>query len=285
MDTLSRDESYLFRWAGSHIEPRLKYTTGKLPRITSIVRTKYLQMLGETLEHGLYARIPANDGLGDGNIIKLNRPCLCFTELCLGESRQHWREYGRMAFGFTKAFVAREGGGTVSYINGAQNHPVVKSLERLHSRFQGAGRREDKDALNLLWHFFKRMKDAPRPASKAKSKGAADTKPKKKLQLPPEEEAARNARFPAVMPLPYLDEYEWRLIYSQTERWKPLDAGLPPKEALFVVKPGSEMQVIVVPDNNTVQQALECPEIKAKLFPKDGRTPVQLLSLEAIVRL
>lgn len=279
-----RDQKYLFRWVGKHIEKNLKSRVGKTPKLSAANRVEYLRVLEETLVHGLHAKIPGGDYLGNGKSIKLTRPCLCFTELGLGETGNHWRKYGRMAFGFTKAFVAREGGGAVSYINGAQNNPLVRILERLQKMNQRKTGEGDKlEDLDFLWHFFKRMKDAPQPASKPAPRKPAGAK--KTTQLSPEDAAAQLAKYPAVMPLPYLDEHEWRLVYNKNTRWTPLDTSPNPQVARFPIQVGSELQVIILPDNYTIQLALQSTAIAEKLNLHSGKPPVQILSLEAILRI
>lgn len=282
-----RDHNYLFRWAGKHLEPGLKSTDGRLPKLKPEIRQRYLELLSETLNQGLYAGVPKDDFLGDGGAIKLTRPCLCLTELRLGESGEHWRQYGRMAFGFTKSFIAQAGGGAVSYVNGSKNSPLVKALERLKRQIHTAENKNGHAELEFVWHFFKRLKDAPKTKRRAvSSKEAAQATPLR-AALSKDEQEARQAMFPRTMAMPYLDEHEWRLVWSPGQRWGAAAGDLPPAKARFQCIPGRELQVVVVPDNYALQLALQHPAIAKHISapPGSGNPPVQLLSLEAIVRI
>ena len=300
---MNRDEALLFRWVGKHIEgSRLNRTSAKCPRLRDAHRDRYLENLEDVLDakRGLYAKIPGEDFLGNGEHLRVIRPCLCFTELRLGESTSHWHQYGRMAFGFSKATVAQWGGGPVAYLGGGQRDPSVKRLELLHRHLlanPAAGSEEQRisEAFEYLWHFFKRMRHAPSPkVGKRKGQAAhleADEqsdirrKTKPRTRVPPEARAAQLAAFQKWKRLPNLDEHEWRLVYSaQQRRWQPIATGERVETAWFNIRPGHELLAVVLPDNRTVQRALGSPRLREQLLGSN-RPPVQLLSLEAVMRL
>ena len=273
----------MFRWTGRHIEPRLRFNRSKMPKVTPEIRTQYIQLLGETLEQGLYAKIPDGDILGNGEIIRLNRPCLCFTELRLGESLEHWRRYGRLSFGFTKSFISRRGGGSVSYINGKKQNPIVRHIEKL-SKYLNGKEGAPSDSLHLLWHYFKRMKDAPQTRKNKSPSRPGRVKSHIQNAISPEEKDYNDSRYPLVKPLPYLDEHEWRLVYEKGEGWKADEGIASPSEAWFEFKLGTDLQIVIVPDNYTLQKVLQSTDLTEMLFPKQGRPPIQVLSIEAVYR-
>src|SRR5512134_3427339 len=96
----------LFHWIGKHIDDR---TVGK--SLTDSLRSDYVACLEGALENGLWLKTPRlPDCLGDGLLIKVHRPIVCFTEWSLGQSLPHTTRYGRLALGFPKRFVLSRGG-------------------------------------------------------------------------------------------------------------------------------------------------------------------------------
>jgi hypothetical protein len=80
-------------------------------------------------------------------------------------------------------------------------------------------------------------------------------------------------------------ENEWRLIYTPyNKKWHSFNAKEERAKAFFRVVPGDELQAVVVPDNLTYQQVLRTSALTNSLFQR-GRPPVQLISLESLLRL
>jgi hypothetical protein len=292
----SRGETLLFRWVGRHIDHELGRSS-KLPRLRSETRHAYLELLREALDErkGLFAGVPQDDFLGLGKNLRVDRPCLCFTELRLGQGIPFWRNFGRMAFGFSKSTIANCGGGPVAYVSGGAKDKTVRRLEQLHryfseGRVKGPEFKRAGDAFRALSHLFKRMRKPVRSAGIARPEELAPTRDLARggaqSREGDEQRAERLARYPRWKPLPYLEENEWRIVYDQSGyRWSVREgAAGKPSSAWFKIEPGRELVTVVVPDNRTLQMVMESPDITSRLVGKD-RPPVQLLSLEAVVLL
>jgi hypothetical protein len=156
---MKNSNTLVFRWVGKHIEGKLRKDANPATiKLTSENRSKYIQVLCDTLENGLYAQSPKNDSFGDG-FFEANRPCICFTSLAMQNVADHCRLYGRMGFGFTKQFIAKNGGGPVHYTLGTENDPTVKALKKLKSLLKIYTKNNKKcDDLEYIMHFFKRLR-------------------------------------------------------------------------------------------------------------------------------
>ncbi len=287
---MSASNTYIFRWTGKHIDKMPQRANVAAHKLTKVVRDRYIGMLAEALDSkmGLFAQAPKNDILGNG-FFETTRPCLCFTELSIQNVAEHCRKYGRLGFGFTKQFIAKHGGGPVHYTLGTESDPTIKSLKRLASLLNGCPLKPAECAdLDYIMHFFKRLKDTKAPAKSKDAKGESEGQ--KKRSTKSSENAKNNretklARYPTLKDLEYLEENEWRLVYTKAnKKWHSFDEKEERAEARFSIEPGKELQAVVLPDNLTVQQVLQKSSLTEKLF-QPGRPPVQLISLESLLRL
>lgn len=287
---MNNSNTLVFRWVGKHIEGKLR--KGSDPArltLSSANRAKYIKLLHETLEQGLYAQAPQGDSLGDG-FFQTTLPCLCFTESSVRSNLSHCHEYGRMAFGFTKQFVAKHGGGPVHYTLGTQKDIVSQRLQRLHTYFAEAGLEHERKDLDYITHFFKRL----RPEIKSKKGEVGHRVTVIQRRLDENGQAIKYARYPRLVDLPYLKETEWRLVCpvpvptTKNARWHSYEElnfhqkFIP--NAKFHITPGSELQTVILPDNRTLQEVFGRTSLTNILF-KSGRPPVQLISLEGLTRL
>jgi hypothetical protein len=193
---------------GKHIEtlpPNANVAAYKLKQAN---RTKYIHLLAQALDDkaGLYAQAPTNDVLGSG-FFEATLPCLCFTELSIHQLADHCREYRRMGFGFTKQFIARNGGGPVHYTTGTEKNPTVKYLKKLKSLLEEPPlRAEELAALDYVMHFFKRLRQTKSPPEHKKTEG--DKKPRQQTAYKYDNNnlQTRLARYPRLQDLEYLEE-------------------------------------------------------------------------------
>jgi hypothetical protein len=203
-----------------------------------------------------------------------------------------------MALAFSKPTVVNWGGGPVAYMGGGPKDPAVKRLELLHRHLTASlgnetGAQREFEAFEYLQHFFKRMRyarprrlvgdDKTQAAKSSLEYSQSLTRPKTTGKRHKSKVAA--ARLPQWKALPYLDEHEWRLVFSSDQlRWKSIKTSGAADSAWFTIQPGSELVAVVLPDNLTMIQALQSQRIMKRLIGK-GRPPVQLLSMETVVRL
>jgi len=287
---MTKSNTLVFRWVGKHIE-------GKLPKgsdparltLSKENRDKYINLLLETLEQGLYAQAPQGDSLGDG-FFQTTLPCLCFTESSVRSNLSHCHEYGRMAFGFTKQFVAKQGGGPVHYTLGTGKDIVSQRLQRLHTYFAEAGLEHERTDLDYITHFFKRLR--PEIKSKKGEVGARRTASQRRSDE--NLEAIKCARYPRLVDFAYLKESEWRLVCpvptptTKNARWHNYKKINEKKEnipnAKFKFNSGHELQSVILPDNLTLRQVMNYTSLTKILFSAK-LPPVQLISLEGLTRL
>jgi hypothetical protein len=83
--------------------------------------------------------------------------------------------------------------------------------------------------------------------------------------------------------LHYLEEREWRIVYDLSlEKYFESGPGAPNGPEYYLqFEPGAELFTVVLPDNQTVNLAMQDPFIRKNLFPKDA-PHVTLLSLQDI---
>jgi hypothetical protein len=251
---------------------------------------------------GLYSKIPKEEYLGrvsKPNAKRLSAwqfestlPCLCFTELDLGDCAGHWKKFGRLAFGFTKQFIVEQGGGPMQYCLGTKDCKRIRDLalilDYLKPKVNG-GKTADKEVLDAfmrLAHFYKRLRESEKNRKSPKPK-SGDDKPGHETKQPRErdlEEAhARNACYRKIKGMEHLEEHEWRLVFTQkNKRWHKIEGGTDPKTAWFRIEVGTELQMVIVPDNRCLQIAQTESRFSDHLFklPK----PVQVVSLEILER-
>jgi hypothetical protein len=272
----------LFHWIGGHID----ILSGD-NKLNDGLREGYVACLRGALKNGLWVKKPRDpDFLGRGDLIKITRPICCFTEWNLLQSRPHTSRYGRLGLGFPKRFVLNHGGQPVTYVRDSlKNDPYSSALKKLAGFFRDGtdciklpARRVEalKQHFDYLAHFSKRIKRpaAPRVAFRRVSKAARPVPSISKLPDP------FNRRFGTT--LHYLEEREWRIVYSPAldEFFETGDPRGMPKYYLPFV-PGRELFTVVLPDNHTVNMALNDKFIRQKLYPADA-PHVTILSLQDI---
>ena len=279
----------LFHWIGSHIDAKLKLGRS---RLTDDLRGEYVECLRGALKNGLWVKTPRDpDFLGNGDLIKVTRPITCFTEWTLGQSLPHTSRYGRLGLGFPKRFVLSRGGQPLIYVrDSAKNDPYTMALKAIAKLFKGNDLKGKispsklktlRQHFDYLTHFNKRIKHAPipRPVTKILKPAYIPVTISKisKSIVPPD---------PFIRlfgpTLHYLEEREWRIVYDKIlEVFFTTGPGSPGPEYFLPVKPGRELFTVVLPDNNTVNKALNDSFIRKKLYPADA-PHVTVLSLQDI---
>jgi len=88
--------------------------------------------------------------------------------------------------------------------------------------------------------------------------------------------------FPPEKPIAYLQEREWRLVKPE----KPGKAWCVDSDGVSWFRPrvGHDLQLVVLPDNETLRLAIECEFIRNRLVLPD-RPPLQLISSELLRRI
>ncbi|MGZ5518838.1 MAG: hypothetical protein ACXWIU_09275 [Limisphaerales bacterium] len=274
----------LFHWIGSHIDAGLS----KLGRLDDKSREAYVACLHGALKCGLWVKTPRDpDFLGNGDLIKVTRPIACFTEWTLGQSLPHTTRYGRLGLGFPKRFVLARGGQPLIYIrDSAKNDPYTVALKTLARYFKNiqAGRKlsarkidELREHFDYLSHFNKRIRKQLQPRISFKK-----IKPPRSptLKTPAAKPNLFVRRFGTT--LHYLEEREWRIVYSAAldEFFLKCGKSSGPDYYLPFI-PGKELFTVVLPDNRTVNMALSDTFIRKKLYPADD-PHVTVLSLQDI---
>ena len=271
----------LFHWSGDHIEKRAN--RGKLD---DGLRKEYVECLRSSLKNGLWAKTPRDkDFIGDGSCISVRRPITCFTEWTLDESRPHTLRYGRLGLGFPKRFVLNHGGQPVTYLrDGPKNAHYAAALIDLAKWFENPpgnllGEKEFqriRERFFYLTHFSKRIN---------RLKTVKQTAPKRnagaKLRAAPSHDDFKRVYGPV---LHYLEEREWRIVFDkpiENRSLLPAVSNDAQPERYLSYKPGKDLFTVVLPDNKTINLAMECEDIKNAIYPE--KSPhVTVLSLEEI---
>ena len=273
----------LFHWIGRDIDIK----GGDNKTLTDALRKQYIDHLKGSLNNGLWVKTPEKpDYLGAGKIILVNRPMVCFTEWSLGESLPHTSRYGRMGFGFSKQFILSHGGQPVAYVNETSKSPFLKTLEEIMMGIKNLDSNFNSKQLNLfnelqsnfdyLSHFYKKIKNVGERNAKTAKNRLPTLKSRSKLD-PFKRVYGRT--------LHYLEEREWRIVFHTTLIkifTKNENGGLQNIPEYFLnFQTGTDLFTLVLPDNKTIQMAMEDDAIRNRLFPT--KSPhVTLLSLEDI---
>jgi hypothetical protein len=270
----------LFHWIGRHIDYPGGGTIERRPRLKDEQRREYLACLRGILapRKGLWVKPPGEpDRLGDGALVKVDRPIVCFTEWSLDESLPHTMRYGRLGLGFPKQFVLRHGGQPVTYVRDrVRGDPFTRAMMVLARHLHGEGDREEdkhvREAFAYVSQFLKRI-DRAEPSRLHR---------RRVHRRPP------SARPPVRDPfrrsfgrtLEYLEEREWRIVFEEkiAEGW---NRGRKEPPYYLPIRPGFELFTVVLPDNRTVNLALGDRRLRDALFPKNA-PHVTILSLEDI---
>lgn len=282
------NETMLFRWMGYWIENEegakepanrckpLALNSG----ITSEQRQHYLKLLKGALnpDRGmLVSDYSELDQIGKNAPVVKPQPCLFFTEQAATSSDDHWRLYGRLGMGFSKRAIFRQGGRPVIY-TGGKNDPVEKAVRILRKHFTVVSTQKERESVEALEFLARLIKStgSPKPQTAKKPPTSKDAR---KPQAVKRVVVARPMSFPNEQRIAFLNEREWRMLAPQkfTAHWSCDDS----KQVWYRPKIGSELQVVILPDNETLYEAIECNEIRGRLLARD-RPPLQLLTAELL---
>ena len=283
----------LFHWIGQHIDGQHNdgaANGARSRRLTDAQRDEYVACLEGALAKGLWVKTPrVPDQLGDGKVVVVTRPIVCFTEWSLDESLPHTTRYGRLGLGFAKSFVSGNGGQPVAYVRDhRRGDPFTRALLDLVRAFRegtlGTGPSVDAlaEQLDYLAHFCKRnsAKAPPRRrAARRKKTGApASRRLVAAVRSAPNPYARRFGRI-----LQYLEEREWRIVHDASLRnLRPgpgSRSGGPDHYLPFEC--GRELFTVVLPDNGTLHRVMHSTKLRRRLLPANA-PHVTVLSLEDI---
>lgn len=250
--------------------------------LSDTARMRYLSILKDAFDRskGLrVSRFSDDDRVGKGSHLAEIMPCLFFTEQAAGDSTSHWRRYGRLGFGMTKRAIFNHGGAPVIYTGGTR-HQVEQSIDVLRKHFDNLPQSETskcREAIEFLARMVKvtRMPPSGKTPVGGGKRATASTLERRKTKINP-------MCYPSERPIRFLMEREWRLVANTrtTKRWRVCAEG----HTWFTPSLGTELQLVILPDNKTLHMAIECDEIRKSLISKD-RPPVQLLTAEALHKL
>lgn len=280
----------LFHWIGHHIDGQHidgAANGARARRLTDAQRDEYVACLEGALAKGLWVKTPrVPDQLGDGKVVKVSRPIVCFTEWSLDESLPHTTRYGRLGLGFAKSFVSSNGGQPVAYVRDQKRgDPFTRGLLDLVRAFGdgtlGTGPRVDAlaEQLDYLAHFCKRNRvpTAPR-AARRKRTAAPARRHIAAVRSEPNPFARRFGRI-----LQYLEEREWRIVHDASlQNLRPGPGsrrGGPDHYLPFAC--GRELFTVVLPDNGTLHRVMHSTKLRRRLLPENA-PHVTVLSLEDI---
>jgi abortive phage resistance protein AbiGi (putative antitoxin) len=271
----------LFHWIGSHIERPPPGSTGRPARqLDDAQRAQYLDCLRTVLSPraGLWMKVPSvPDQLGDGSLIRVQQPIVCFTEWSLDQSLPHTLRYGRLGLGFSKQFVLQCGGQPVTYVRDrARRDPFTRSMMTIARHLRDSDDRELAAAFQYVSHFLKRIDRAEPPrAPKARRSKATTSRARKKPPATKDE-----FKRPFGRTLEFLEEREWRVVWNEwiADRFV-ANRGTPPY--YLRIRPGLDLFTLALPDNRTVNMALQDRKLRSLLLPR-AAPHVTVLSLEDV---
>ena len=181
----------LFHWIGNHIE------SSRSNKLSNHQRSEYIKCLKTALNDkmGLWAKVPRDpDYLGDGSLIKINKPITCFTEWSLTQSRHHTSQYGRLGLGFSKKFVLDRSGQPVAYVLNKKDNPYTQSLLKIVSWFENEASNYNipykeleilRDRLSYVTQLHKSLRKPRNTKVKISNSPATQTSKKaKKISMP-----------------------------------------------------------------------------------------------------
>lgn len=281
------NDNMLFRWMGYRIEkpdeadkpaPKRKSLTLR-SSLSDEQRQSYLDLLIAALDSARGLRVSEYskvDQVGQEAPLFKPRHCLFFTEQAATSSDEHWRLYGRLGMGFSKRAIFKRGGCPVIYTSG-RNDQVEKAVHAMRKHFETVDATHHKalEALELIARLVKSTHLPPQPR---KPKDDEDTHAVRRVHG---SKSPNPTAYPLEKSIPFLAEREWRLIAPRRPRdaWHQDGAG----HVWYRPKLGTELQLVILPDNETLARAIECPEIRQQLIAKD-RPPVQLITAEVLFK-
>lgn len=278
-----------FRWTGYGIEmgdaearkpaPKRALIDPRKP-LDDSMRSKYLGILSDAFdpEKGLLASpFSPDDRVGKREHRSDPLPCLFFTEQAAGDAVLHWRRYGRLGFGISKRVIFNHGGMPVIY-TGSRKHRLEQSIDALRRYFEKQGSQAPADCHSAIEYLARMVKPTRMPTS-----SETQSRPRNKPTGAPKRQASSSdpVSYPAEQRIRFLDEREWRLLHDRSSKaWRTDASG----RLWFRPQLGKELQLIILPDNQTLHLAIECDAIRSRLVAPD-RPPVQLLTAEALQKL
>ena len=295
-------DSMLFRWVGHDIEQpdERGWSAPRRTELRSNARLDkqrtdtYLGFLRDALNPNCGLRVSAfsdADLVGKGNPLGRRAPCLFLTEQSASDPDEHWRLYGRLGFGFSKRFIFERGGRPVVYAGG-RSDAVIQTISYLRKRLSDKFTNPDHpihSRFEFLAQHIKCTQLPPRPVNLplpvpgvVSTKGQKGTKPSPQDRPAAEAEESLKFDYPAQKSIRFLREREWRLFWSDRDalRWHTDASG----NKWFRPKLGSELQIIILPNNHLLRSAWACERIRAATTPEGG-PPVQLVSAQALRKL
>ncbi len=280
----------LFHWIGSHIDDK---ATGNTGRLTDDLREEYVSALRGALQNGLWVKTPRDpDFLGRGDLIKVTRPITCFTEWTLGQSLPHTTLYGRLGLGFPKRFVLARGGQPITYVrDSSRRDPYTSALLALARAFKqdpklpaALGKKLNvlRDHFDYLSHFNKKIKrPAPHKVIPLSKKAALPSRRVAKPASGTKEPDPFVRSFGGT--LHFLEEREWRIVFDNSlgEFFARGPGGAGQPEYFLPFESGRELFTVALPDNRTLNLAMQQKDIRWRLFPREA-PHVTVLSLQDI---
>lgn len=281
----------IFHWIGRGVDSDLRAR-----RLSPAdARERYLNYLKDDLRHGLPIKKPQvpETLVCDGMTIPLDLPMACFTEWSLSESKPHSSRYGRMALGFSKAWIIKHGGQPVTYFSHQQKGLFLKTLVGLHQfvvdlKLNHADTISAKDLdsasqrLLYLLHFAKPFAAPQEKRSPLKEFVALKAKLLEEKEglsrrlKPVGEKRPRPASRNYGRTLEFLEEREWRIVRHDKTYFITDRAGVFDSRIAFM--PGSELFTLVLPDHETVKMAWQDSFIRNRLLK--ASVPVAVLSFQ-----
>ena len=284
------NDSMLFRWMGYRIErphdadklaPKKKPLTLRA-RLSDDQREQYLDILRDAMDPNrglMVSEYSEVDQVGLEGPFLAPRPCLFFTEQAATSSDEHWRLYGRLGMGFSKRAIFKNGGCPVIYTSG-RNDPVEKAVSAMRRHFMIVDTTHHK-AIESLELIARLIKSTHLPPNRKGSKRGKSINHEGEAGRSHARKIANPMAFPQEKSIPFLAEREWRLLppAKMMGAWN-RDSN---QQTWYRPKLGTELQLVVLPDNETLAHAIDCPKIRKNLISKN-RPPVQLITAEVLFK-
>jgi hypothetical protein len=284
------NDSMLFRWMGYRIErphepdklaPQRKPLTLR-SRLSDDQREQYLDMLRDALDPNcglMVSEYSEVDQVSLEGPFLAPRPCLFFTEQAATSSDEHWRLYGRLGMGFSKRAIFKNGGCPVIYTSG-RNDQVEKAVHAMRKHFISVDATHHK-AVEALELIARLIKSTHMPPNKNSTRKRVVSNVGNQANRSHDRKFANPMAYPLEKSIPFLAEREWRLLSPGKTKgaWHLAVNG----QTWYRPKLGTELQLVVLPDNETLAHAIECPKIRENLISKN-RPPVQLITAEVLFK-
>jgi len=180
-------------------------------------------------------------------------------------------EYGRIGLGFPKRWVIERGGQSVTYFRHNAKGNFLQAVFKLlaaqgmtdvgvwKARPGATGFEE----LRYVLHFAKMIRlKASRPSRTPAKTALPPTAPKRKPAAAAVEAQMFKRKFG--MPLQFVEEREWRIVYHSGGKGFEKGPGVP--DYFLPYLPGEEMFTLVLPDNKVVSRVLQTDWFTERLF-------------------